>query len=184
MASERLRPNRGQREEEETATALLAPFIDEVVAIFDAAGYRRLEGITIKVSEHEGGEGRHFGACRTDGRLIYFRPALVHLEQAQILGIIAHELGHALDFNYPGLFVRTSDGRMRLADSSKRGVPTGEQPIPQAWIDDWEARDDDEIERAADAIAETVLGVKIGYAGPCLIQTLGRGVRPRPLGLR
>lgn len=171
-------------DDEAIAEAMLAPFIEEVATKFAQAGLSRLDGLTIRVSARDGGEGRHFGACRTDGRLILFRPALAGLPQATILGIVAHELGHAADFLYPGRFVLAANGRRVLVDDGPRGVPTGERPIPTSWLEDWERRDDDAVERAADQIAETVLGVPIGYAGPCLLQTLGAGIRPRPDGLR
>jgi hypothetical protein len=170
--------------DEEAAQALLEPYIVEVAARFYEAGLTRLEGIKIRVSASEGGEGRNFAACRTDGRLIVLSPDMVHLVPATLTAILAHELGHAADFLYPGLFVPGRDGRMILLDDSKKGVPTGEAPVPKTWLSDWRARDIDAQERQADRIAETVLGVRIGYSGPCLLQTIDDGISPRPHGLR
>ncbi len=175
--------------DEEAAQLLLEPYLTEVSARFYEAGLTRLEGLRVKVSASEGGEGRNFAACRTDGRLLVFSPDIVWLMPAQITAIIGHELGHAADFLYPGLFVQGKggqgeNGKVILLDDSKRGVPTGEAPVPSTWLSDWKARDEDEIERQADRIAETVLGVRIGYSGPCLLQTIDEGISPRPRGLR
>jgi len=170
--------------DEEAAQALLEPYLIEVAARFYEAGLTRLEGIRVKVSASEGGEGRNFAACRTDGRLIILSPDILWLVPATITGILAHELGHAADFLYPGLFVRGRNGRMILLDDSKKGVPTGEAPVPATWLEDWKRRDDDEVERQADRIAEEVLGERIGYHGPCLLQTVDEGISPRPRGLK
>lgn len=168
----------------EAALEILTPSIEKVVRHFEERGLDRISGIQIEISEEDGGSGRNFAACRTDGRLLVLSPDLVHLEQATVEGILAHELGHAADFCYPARLRFDARGRLVLIDDSPRGVPTGQAPIPPSWIQEWEARDDDEVEGFADQVAEAVTGWKIGYAGPCLLQTVGRGIRPRPLGLR
>lgn len=152
--------------------------------IFDEAGFDRLGGIEIVVSAKEGGEGRNFAACRTDGRLLVLSPDLIHLPQATADGILAHELGHAVDFSYPARIGFDKRGHVVVIDDSKKGVTTGQPPIPEAWVHEWETRSNDEVEGFADKVAEAVTGWRIGYAGPCRLQTVGRGIRPRPKGLR
>lgn len=169
---------------DEAALEILIPSIEKVVAFFEEAGLVRLNGIEIQVSAEDGGEGRNFAACRTDGRLIILSPDLIRLRQATVEGILAHELGHATDFCYPAQVGFTRTGKLRMIDDGPKGVPSGTRAIPLAWEDDWEARDNDTVERFADQIAEAVTGWKIGYAGPCRLQTVGAGIRPRPLGLR
>lgn len=171
---------------EEAALEVLIPTIEEVAALFvTGAGLERLYGIEVEVSAKDGGEGRNFAACRTDGRLLVFSPDLLALPPETVYGIVLHEFGHAADFLYPAQWVPIAGGKVRLADVSSRGVPAGESPVPTSWLRDWEARDSDEVERAADRIAESVSGIRIGYGGPCLLQTVARGaMRPRPPGLR
>ncbi len=173
-----------EKHEERVADAMMAPFIEEIADLFAQAGLLRLDGITFRASWAEGGEGRNFAACRTDGRLIVFSPRMIYLPQNTILGILAHELGHAADFLYPARFVSDKQGRAVLLDDTKKGVTAHEKPIPDQWIRDWKNRTRDQEERMADVIAETVLGVRIGYTGDCLLQTLGEGIMPRPPGLR
>lgn len=168
---------------ERAALAILRPSIETIWALFLDAGLDRLEGVEVRVSAAEGGEGRNFAACRTDGALIVLSPDLIHLPEATVDGILAHEFGHAADFCYPARFVKAKNGALRRLDASPKGVPAGEAPIPAAWLREWSARDDDTVERAADAIAEYVTGWRIGYSGPCRLQTTDGGV-PRPDGLR
>ncbi len=169
---------------EEAAAEILLPSIEKLMTIFSKAGFEHLQGIEIVVSAKEGGSGRNFAACRTDGRLLVLSPDLIHLPQATVEGILAHELGHAVDFSYPARVGFGKGGAIIVIDDSKKGVTTGQPPIPQAWLDDWDTRSNDAVEGFADKIAEAVTGWRIGYAGPCLLQTVGKGIRPRPKGLR
>lgn len=105
---------------------------------------------------------------------------MIGLPHATCLGIIAHEFGHAADYLYPGAFCVTSGGKVLGALAG----PTSKQVVPNARYRYWLERDYDAVERTADKVAETVLGVKIGYAGPCMLETINGGVRPRPKGLR
>lgn len=103
--------------------------------------------------------GRTLASTRNDGRVMLLSPALAELDPDTRGAILAHEFGHAADFLYPGAW-------------SKDGLAA------------WKARSDDEIELAADEIAEGATGRPISYAGDRMLQTFGPGVRPRPLGLR
>ena len=53
---------------------------------------------------------------------------------------------------------------------------TGQSRI--ARMRQWQARTHHEIELTADLIAEQVLGHRIGYSGPCMLQSFNRGVPP------
>lgn len=169
---------------DEAALEILTPSIEKVVRKFEDAGLDRISGIAVDVSADEGGRGRNFAACRTDGRLLVLSPDLIHLQQATVEGILAHEFGHAADFCYPACIGFDKRGGLVLIDDSPKGVTAGQPPIPKAWLHEWDARSDDTVESFADKIAEAVTGWRIGYAGPCLLQTVGKGLRPRPKGLR
>lgn len=120
---------------------------------------------------------RHFAACDSTGKQILLAPEMAELPEDTVLAIIAHELGHACDFLYPGQFLLRGEDApalRRLPDSTKHW---------QRGLRDWKNRDDDVVELTADAIAHYALGVRYGYRGPCLIQTFG-ATRLRPVGLR
>ncbi len=124
---------------------------------------------------------RHFAGCSDSGLLIAFAPEVVELPEQTVLGIMAHEFGHAMDFLYPGRFVLQEDevvGWRDLDDDTRRA-----RQASRAAISQWQARDADQVEQAADAIARHVTGQPIGYTGPCLLQTMHEG-GPRPAGLR
>lgn len=162
------------------AEVTLAPVIDAVRATFLEAGFDEVARTVVRVDVKAGDGGRHFAACRTDGELILLSPNLIHLAEATVAGIILHEFGHAADFLYPAQIGFDALKNPVFLDHSKRG---GREDT-RRWLADWEGRDDDEVERMADRIAEAASGLRIGYAGPCLLQTVGAGVRPRPRGLR
>jgi hypothetical protein len=162
------------------AAMLLDPFIDEVRRGYLAFGLGKIERVKVKISEEARDGLRHFAMCRTDGGLIVLSPDVIGLPVATAQGIIAHEFGHAADYLYPGAFQRAAFGKAVFHEYGQRS----NDGVPQGVADRWRARTDDEIELDADAIAETVLKVKIGYAGPCMLETIGAGVRPRPPGLR
>jgi len=162
-----------------SAAKMLEPYVSEVRASFLRAGLDKIASCRVEVSEKAHDGGRHFAACRTDGCLLMISPHMVHLPEATAMGIIAHEFGHAADFLYPGRWSPSKSG-MVLTPAGR----TSNDGVPTRILKEWRCRNDDVVERAADSIAETVLGVKIGYAGPCLLQTIGSGQRPRPQGLR
>jgi hypothetical protein len=162
------------------AAAVLEPYVEIAYGAFIDHGLTRLKGMTILISEEAHDGGRHFAACETTGRLIILSPQMANLPHETAAGIISHELGHAADFSYPAQWAKDSNGDAVLIDVSRRG---GEVLTPE-WIREWRDRSSDDVERAADQIAETVLGVRIGYAGSCMLQTIDKGVMPRPRGLR
>lgn len=150
------------------------------------AGLDKVKATRWRVTPEARDHGRHFAFCRVDGLEIGFAPELVLLPFDTARGIIAHEFGHAADYLYPAQFLPGPGGSLhavRVGTRSNDGVP------PERY-NQWRRRDYDAIERTADAVAETVLTkatgapVKIGYAGPCQLETLNAGVRPRPRGLR
>lgn len=144
-------------------------------------GFRKVKRVVVTIGlrfddTHEG--GRHLAATAGDGSRMTLSPNLGALDRGTRLAIIAHEWGHVVDL----------------------GI------APGAWLDDgfgepnlkrWRVRTKDEIERAADEIAEAVMGRSISYAGPKNLQTFApdairpcadhafcAALRPRPVGLR
>lgn len=166
------------------AAAILEPYVTQWYDDFvNDASLDRLVGLTIVVTDRAREGDRHFAATRDDGRLILLSPQLIELPPTTASGIVGHEFGHAADFAYPAQWAKSARGGWTLLDVTKRGA-SRETAFPAEWLRDWRARDDDTLERTADGIAETVGKVRIGYSGPCMLQTIGRGVRPRPRGLR
>jgi len=124
---------------------------------------------------------RHFAGCSESGLTIAFAPEIVELPEETVLGILAHEFGHSIDFLYPGRFVlrdREVIGWREMGGEGKR-----EAQAARAAIRQWQQRDPDQVEFDADAIAQYVTGQTIGYSGPCMLQGLNAGAR-RPQGLR
>jgi len=200
-----------QRISERDAARILSPFVQEAVAAFTRLGAGKVEGVEVKVSPDAGTDGRHFGACSEEGDLILLSPEMAHLPPATIRGIIFHEYGHAADFLYPAAWVNTREGlrlldqgqspyawiqqqrrpdgsmppaQFRLREGAQRPLPAHMQPVQPNMLEDWRRRSSYVVETDADRLAEAALGMRIGYAGPCLLQTVGEGVRPRPAGLR
>lgn len=164
-------PKRGELNR---AEVMLRPWVGYIVDAYLRAGMAKLARTEWEITDEVRDDDRHFARCSTDGELIGFAPETILLPEATIQGVIAHEFGHAADFLYPGQFMLTYDDdplveRVSSSRKSRR---------------DWASRDYDEIERTADGIAEMVLGVSIRYAGSCMLETFGAGVRPRPVGLR
>lgn len=195
---------------EREAARLLEPIIEEARARYAAIGADKLRRTRVEVSEHEGSDGRHFGACSEDGELILLSPDLALLPLPTSRGIIFHEFGHAADFSYPARWVQTAQGvrlipppenpymwqqgrrrqdgsfgpssvRLRRGELAPR--PEHMDPITREMLSDWRRRNAHVVELAADQIAEAALGERIGYGGPCMLQTVGEGVA-RPRGLR
>lgn len=119
---------------------------------------------------------RTFAACRDDGLLIKIDPEAAELPLDVLLAIIAHEMGHALDFLYPARFVAH---RGQPATWAPEGGKNASR-LRRLWTE----RSDDQVEWSADSIAEMVTGLPIRYGGPCMLQTFSHGVRPRPRNLR
>lgn len=153
------------------ARLILEPYYESLQEKFSAAGLERVEDTKLLCSEELHDTSRHFAGCTTDGSRIYVAPQLVELPESTVLGILAHELGHAADFLYPAEFLLRGD-RVVLVEPDKHRKKG------------WRQRDDDTVELVADAVAEGVLGTQIGYRGPCKLQSLGVGGGRRPKGLR
>lgn len=144
----------------------------------------RLKKVTVVVDPDVHDTPRHYAATRDDGRLVRLAPQLLDLPSVQSVAVIAHELGHAADFLYPGHFLLTSVG-----GPAKWKVPEGRRSSRQ--LENWYKRTPHEVETTADAISLLVTGAVIRYAGECrtksdclLIQTFGPGGEDRPEWLR
>lgn len=153
------------------ARLILEPYFHELRTRFVAAGFRQVSRTQLRCSHDLHDTPRHFAGCMQDGRIIYAAPELVELPEETVLGILAHELGHALDFLYPGEFLLRGDRVVIVQPDQQR-------------LKGWKKRDADSVEVTADLIVEHVLGVPVGYRGPCLLQSLGAGGIRRPQGLR
>lgn len=107
---------------------------------------------------HDG--GRHYAYCAHDGNNIeiaFASQANVDLKPDHMEAMMAHEMGHALDYRY---------GKRHL-----------EQELDVSLSNDPELR--------ADQIAEAVFGFPIRYDVKCgYVQTKSNGVYPRPKGLK
>jgi hypothetical protein len=151
-------------------------------------GTRRLERVRLECApwrqlhtEHGFG-ARNFAGTSDSGDLIVVCPELVELPPESVAAILAHELGHALDFLHPGRWLLTGGELVLYRDPES----ASEQDLDRTRVArsrQWEARERDLIEQTADALASEATGRQIRYAGPCLLQTFERG-RPRPAGLR
>jgi len=169
----------------EISAAVLEPHFDAVRDVF--AGYCPEPGAQLDLVKrtkmlvdptvHD--TYRHFACCRDDDLLIELAPEAADLPLENLVAILAHEVGHAVDFLYPGMW----------APPSGRGGPA-------IWIGDedskpariwrgrlWHERSTDQVEQAADAIGQAVTGRRISYCGPCMIQCFSGG-RSRPRDLR
>jgi hypothetical protein len=140
-------------------------------------GLHRLAGTTFRVGSIPGSTRRTLAATSTDGGEIILSPKLAEYSLDIRRGIIMHELGHAVDFLYPG--------QVTLGRGKHRGdLVVAREDAGRRARASWERREHDEVERFADSIAERVFGVQIGYRGPCLLQSDAGGIRPRPQNLR
>jgi hypothetical protein len=137
----------------------------------------KLDSVRLRVDAAMHDKERHFGGCRTDGKVLVLAPQIVDLPEPVLGAVMLHELGHAVDFLYPGVF--TLQGRrLQVAQQDFRGQRNALNRAAR-----WDERDKDTVEFTADAIAEAMSGRQIGYLGPCQIQALGART-PRPRGLR
>jgi len=107
---------------------------------------------------HDG--GRHYAYCAHDGKEIeiaFASQANEDLRPEHMEAMMAHEMGHALDYRY-----------------GKRAL---ERVLDVSLSSDAELR--------ADEIAEAVFGFPISYDVACgYVQTRNKGVYPRPKGLK
>jgi len=160
------------------ALLILEPYFEAGQAAFAEAGMPKVRRTRLYVAPWIHDSPRHFAACREDGLAVLVAPELVELPEETVGAILAHELGHAADFLYPGEFML---GREREA-VRRNAEAFGEREWAR-WMRRWQRRDDDAVEMTADAIAELGVGRRIGYLGPCQLQVFDRGLA-RPQGLR
>ena len=100
---------------EEVAAAELAPHFDATKDAFvsfepepeDLPGMclDKLQRTRMVVDPSVRDTERHFARCRDDGLLIELAPECVELPFEQLVAVLAHEMGHAADFAYPGCWV-------------------------------------------------------------------------------
>lgn len=160
------------------ATRVLTPYFDRLRRRF-ARELPLVAGTQLRVDPKMHDTPRHFAACRDDGRLILVAPHLCDQPVSTVEGILAHELGHAVDFLYPAEWVLR--GR-KVVRRERRDFGEAEW---ERFARAWQKRDADAVELTADGIAESVLGEPLGYCGPCRLQTLGAPeCGRRPMGLR
>jgi len=135
----------------------------EFNALFAALGHLFPDFGTLTLIEdaaaHDG--GRHYAYCGRSNHgameIAFASAADDHLEPENMRAMMAHEMGHALDFRY---------GKNRLVEML--GVVLSS-----------------DAELRADQIAEAVFGFPIHYdAKHAYLQTTKPGVYPRPKGLR
>jgi len=164
------------------AAAIIEPCFDAVRDIFveahkslgEDAGLAKVE---FRVIEAAHDTDRHFARTLWNGKRIEIAPEGADLALETLTPIIGHEFGHADDLLHPGRWVfvgREKPAQWVPEDTS----PKKKKALQRRWL----ARTDDEIEWWADAIAFAILGKRIGYCGPCLVQCFDGA--PRPKGLR
>jgi len=163
---------------ESEALSVIEPFYEETREIFLGAGLSALRRTRLYCAPWIHDSPRHFAACKDDGSAIIVAPHLAELPIETLGAILAHELGHAVDFLYPAEFVVGPD---HLAVRRRREDFDERQWL--RWMREWQRREKDVVERTADAIARVVTGIDIGYVGPCELQCFNRG-SARPQGLR
>lgn len=170
------------------ALAVLDPFFQAAREVFVAyemnwLGCSRMRRVRLECSATVHDTARHFAGASEDGKLILAAPELAELPEETVVAILAHEFGHAMDFAYPAMF-RESEGELKRAVAlADNGQDRRFEQAAVAAMRQWRDRDPDTVERTADVVAEHVTGRRIGYAGPCLLQTLDAGIA-RPAGLR
>jgi hypothetical protein len=160
------------------AFLVLEPYFAAMQEVFRESGLVEVERTKLYCAPWIHDTPRHFAACRDDGLAIIVAPELAELPEPTVVAIFGHELGHAVDYLYPAQFVL---GKER--DVLRRARADGEDLQWARWVKAWEKRDTDVVEQTADGIAELVTGARIGYLGPCQLQSFNRG-QARPQGLR
>ena len=160
------------------ALAVLLPFYEAVQEKYLEQGLLLIRGTKLQCATWVHDSPRHFAACDENGKLIVVAPELAELSVDIVGAILAHELGHATDFLYPGEFVLGRD-----SEAVRRTRDDADDDQWYKWVRGWTKRDHDVVEKTADAIAELVMGVPIGYVGPCQLESF-HGHQKRPVGLR
>lgn len=183
------------RDDVEIAAVVLEPHFDAVRDTFAAfepvpgISLERLKRVRYVVDAEIHDTHRHFAACRDDGRQLLFAPEIVtEVDAETLVAILAHEFGHAADMAYPGEWCVVGGGTESQHALWLGGKTDKRSEHWRSWL--WARRGDDEIEWAADAVAELVTGRRIHYCGQCMLQCFtparGRPLRQerRPVGLR
>lgn len=171
---------------EEIAASVILPHFHAVQDVFSSyrpePGFRltRLQRVDFIIDPNLHDKPRHFAATRDDGRLMMFAPQIVDLDVHTFVAILMHEFGHATDFAYPGRWMMPPDGPEKATWICESDVDT--KPFHK-WRKIWEDRTRDQVEWAADGIAQSITGKSIGYCGDCVLQCFEGGI-PRPKGLR
>ena len=181
--------------DDEQAAIILQPYFDavrdEFVCFSPEPGLKldRLRKTRLLVDPTVHNSRRHYAACRDDGLQILCDPLIVvDIVVEQMVPILAHEFGHAADMAYPGQWIV-----LRPGTAHPKAIWIGEREDKAAvqWRERrWHERNRDEVEWAADAIAELVTGRTIHYCGECVLQCFGKikGIpivhAHRPRGLR
>jgi hypothetical protein len=168
----------------EEAFVVLEPYFLEMRRLFVKKRAKRCSAVILEVESWVHDSPRHFAATYETGKIMLAAPEMAELPEETILAIFAHEFGHAVDFLYPGDYMLVDDGELILLPAVPQVLinKKAEQAM-LARARAWERRDEDTVERTADAIGEKFTGQAIGYCGPCSVQCFARG-RPRPAGLR
>jgi hypothetical protein len=169
----------------EVAYAILEPYFEATREAYLAFAQglplptSALKKVRMECREEMHDTPRHFAGASEDGSLIAVAPQMVDLPEDTVAAIFAHEFGHVLDFLNPAYFSCDTEEQILLR------VPLAgsrEDKSRIAQMRQWRSRDEHTVELTADLIAEQVIGVRIGYSGPCMLQGFGRGVsRPRDL---
>jgi hypothetical protein len=165
----------------EEALAIVEPYFFVVREQFLDVGLSRVRSVQLRCRRWVHNSPRHFAACFEDGSEIVVAPELAELGYDTVCAMLAHELGHATDFCYPAEFILQRDGTIERREQFD-GDDTRIDKQWRKWRSGWKQRDTDTVELTADAIAEYVMGIPIGYRGPCLLQAFEG--EPRPIGLR
>jgi hypothetical protein len=166
----------------EFAAAVLEPHFYAVRDVFlefePAPGKHlsRLKRTRMVVDPEVHDSPRHFAMCRDDGLQVKLAPEASDLPVEELTAILVHEFGHAVDFAYPAEWVAFRD---------KPAVWIGDRTDKPArrWRGLWTERTDDQIEWAADSIAQVITGLQVQYCGPCMVQCFSGG-KLRGEGLR
>jgi hypothetical protein len=164
--------------------AVIEPYFEAVRERFVEHGLSRCAKAKLDVQPvHD--TARHYAATRDDGMLVLVCPELCDLPEDQVVGVLAHELGHAADFLYPARFQLALGELIDWPSPSwTKDAPISDDRSAYNRMKQWGDRHHELIERTADAVASLVFGRAVHYAGPCLLQTFERGEAPRPIGLR
>lgn len=163
------------------ALLVLEPYFLEARELFVAEGLVLVKSTRLLSSPAMHDSPRHFAGTTEDGREVHVAPEMVELEEHLVVGVMAHELGHAADFLYPGEFMVGREHGRETIIRRRRDEVTDTQWA--RWMRAWENRAPEVIEKTADLIAGAVWGKPIGYVGPCMLESFEGGV-PRPRGLR